>query len=96
MAQDILLNENLDLAIEDGDLSIGTSDQQHQILLLTARKGDYKENPTIGIDIFSWVDDDSPGDLVREMQIEFQNDGMTVTKNRGLVNGQVEIEGFYP
>ena len=95
MAKDILLDENGDLQIKDGDLVIGTSDAQHQHDLLVARKGDYREHPTIGIDIFSWVDDDEPGSLVREMYREFQRDGMTVTKNDGIVNGKVIIEGNY-
>ena len=54
MAKDILFEDN-DLKFENGDLSIGDSDQQHIEDLLLANKGDYKQSPIVGIGIKKWI-----------------------------------------
>jgi hypothetical protein len=49
--QDILLNEEGDLLINNGDLVVKPSDQQHIEHLLTAKPGDLKFTPILGADI---------------------------------------------
>lgn len=59
---DILLDETGDLAIKNGDLVIGESTLQHQRILLLATKGGFKQHPTTGVDIQSYLLDDSDVD----------------------------------
>lgn len=52
MRTDLLLDENNDLLIgPDGDFVIGASAEQEVDLLLKSNKGDWKENPAIGLNI---------------------------------------------
>ncbi|MGC8825230.1 MAG: hypothetical protein ACP5PZ_11680 [Bacteroidales bacterium] len=51
MAQDILLNDNYDLLITHGDLTIGNSDMQHVEAILLAYPGEFKNSPLTGVGI---------------------------------------------
>lgn len=51
MAKDILLDENGDLVIVNGDFVIGDSDTQEIEQLLISKKGEFKEFPLVGADI---------------------------------------------
>ncbi|EKT3957699.1 hypothetical protein NTJ28_001686 [Flavobacterium psychrophilum] len=48
MRKDILLDEDFDLIIQNGDFLIGESDQQHVNCIFLAHQGEYKEFPFIG------------------------------------------------
>lgn len=47
-AQDILLDDDWDLLMKNGDLVIGNSDQQHIALVVETGPGHWKENPFLG------------------------------------------------
>ena len=99
--QDILfgIDENEtdidDLKIVDGDFVIGESTLQHQRHLLLAEKGDYKQDPTIGVGIGSFLLDDDVEGMLREVNIEFLRDGMNVTKVGMTKDGKLEIDADY-
>ena len=79
MRQDLLLDENFDLQIVDGDLVIGESTRQHQQCILLLEKGENRQFPTIGVGIKNWLlEDFAQGDLVAEIKRNFEADGMTV------------------
>lgn len=94
MPQDILLAENFDLLIKDGDLVIGESTRQHQKLLLLANKGEIREFPQRGVGIERWIDDDFSVSLHSAIKREFEADGMTVDLVRGDL-GDLQIEAEY-
>jgi hypothetical protein len=75
---DIILDENHQVAINNGDFIIDVSDVQQQNLLLICDKGDWKESPTVCVGVQRWLNDDEPEDLLAEIKKEFQRDGMTV------------------
>ncbi len=75
---DYLMDANDDLQIANGDLVRGTSDNQHKRSLLLAEKGDYKQYPTATVGLSSYLNDDSPSNLLREIRLRFSDDGMTV------------------
>jgi hypothetical protein len=79
MRFDLLLDENFDLQIKDGDLVIGESTRQHQQSILILEKGENREFPSIGVGLNSWIlDDYAQGDLVRAIKQNFEADGMNV------------------
>lgn len=53
--QDILLDQNYDLDISNGDFNVGLSDEQHLVLLVELFEGDLKQYPLqcVGIDQYS-------------------------------------------
>ncbi len=55
MRRDIILDENNDPVIEDGDFVVDESDLQHVNHLLKAVKTDYKQFPTTGCGLISFV-----------------------------------------
>lgn len=75
---DILLNDDFDLRFENGDLVIGESTKQHQQLLVLTKKGDWKENPTVGVGVAAYLKDDADTDLLGAIRTEFEKDGMIV------------------
>lgn len=75
---DVLLDDEFDLLIKNGDLVIGESTYQHQQLLLLAEKGEIREFPTRGVGIRTWLLDDQAGNLNGAIKREFEADGMRV------------------
>ena len=92
--EDLLLNDNGDLSIANGDLSIGESTTQHQRLLLTTTKGDWRENPLAGVGTAAYLKDELPGELLAEIKKEFQKDGMQVSKV-SLVDENIIVNATY-
>lgn len=82
---DFKLNTNLDMETANGDFVTGNSTNEHQELLLWSGKGEWKENPTIGVGVAFYLKDENPNDLLGEIKKEFERDGMTVR--------EVKIEG---
>ena len=85
-----------DLDIEQGDFTNTESTYQHQWQLLINDKGTFKENPTICIGIYSYLDNENPGDLLRDTTIEYTRDGMTVKSINLSSNGNINIDAYYP
>lgn len=92
---DIMLDENFDLQIKDGDFVIGESTAQHQELLLIAQKGEFKEFPTVGVGIMDYALEDSNTDeLIQEISNQFSVDGMKVTDIE-IINKEIKINAEY-
>jgi len=91
MAKDILTDENGELAVLNGDLHIGNSDQQHVEHILTSAKGHYKQHPLIGVGIEDYLN--APNSLItrqkleKEINLQLESDGakeITVSYNDTL------------
>lgn len=89
-----MLDDDLDLRIENGDFVIGESTTQNQKILLLADKNDFKEYPTVGVGIDTYLDDESPADMHREIRLQFTKDGMKV-KSIKTNEGQINIDAPY-
>lgn len=92
--EDLLLDENFDLLFHNGDLVIGESSEQHQNLLLLTKKGDWKENPTIGVGINGMLKDDLESDITSIIRTEFEKDGMQVN-GIFLTENDIKIDANY-
>lgn len=92
--KDFLLSADFDLQIKDGDIVIGESNQQHQQCLLLAEKGAYKQFPDIGVGLMTFLKDDNPDELLREIRLQFSNDGMKVNR-LGFENGKIKADADY-
>lgn len=95
MTKDIILTENLDLKIVNGDFVIGESTAQHQKILILSDKGEYKEFPMRGVGARRYLEDDTPDNLAREIRTEFSADGMTVNKIKIGENSTIAVDAFY-
>lgn len=95
MKQDILWDDDHDILIVDGTIVIGESTEQHQASILLMQKGECRQFPTLGVGIGDYLDDDNLSDLNREIQQNFESDGMTVSKVAIYDNGNLEIDAVY-
>lgn len=95
MPNDILLNENFDASIKDGDFETSESTQQHQKILLFADKGQFKSSPTTGVGTRRYLESSKPDDLAREIRLEFIADGMMVNTLKIDDNLQINIGARY-
>jgi hypothetical protein len=77
MRNDILLDEQNEPLIVDGDFVIGQSDQQHVKHIVEAFKGEYKSNPTVGFGVISYLKRDEliESEFRRDLKIQLENDG---------------------
>ena len=76
---DILLDDDFDVIIKDGDFLIGEASQQHQQLLLISEKGMWKQYPVVGVAMQSFLlDDDYIDDFKKEVKKQFEMDGMEI------------------
>jgi len=75
MAKDILLDEDGDLLIVNGDLVIGDSLTQEVAILLQLNKGDLKEDPILGTDLMKRLHGNiSKAELQQLLKIQFARD----------------------
>ena len=83
-----------DLLIVAGDLVMGESTVQHQQLLLTTTKGEWKQNPKVGVGIDNFLNDDSTNDMMNEINYQFTQDGMKVNSTN-MISGKLYIDASY-
>ena len=84
---DYIEKEDGDLLIRDGDFVVSESTVQHQRDLMIANKGEYKQNPTVGIGLNNFLLQEMEEEELRLiMTREFEGDGMRVNK--------IEVNGF--
>lgn len=76
---DIILTTDLDLQVVNGDLVTGDSLKQAQQLLLGTNKGEWKQNPTMGVGVVNYLETASMSELSREIREQFTKDGMKVS-----------------
>jgi len=90
---DLLLTDNLDLNIANGDFANGQSTMQHQHILLLAHPGDIKQFPTVGVGVESFLNDEKD-DMRTEIRSQFERDGMKVSSMK-ISGSKIEIEARY-
>ncbi|NDD53197.1 oxidase [bacterium] len=75
---DIMTDEDNDLQIAGGDWVVDESTAQHQKALIVDSKGDWKQQPTVGVGAFRFLNDEGSGGLLQEVSMQFIKDGMTI------------------
>lgn len=100
----ILLDDNFELQVKverdsngliTSGFIIGDVTRQNQRTILLAEKGEIKEAPTLGVGIASFLDDDSPSDLLREIRENLREDGQTVNSCGFGADGKLIIDAGY-
>lgn len=78
--KDIILDNNNELLISNGDIVVDDGTQQHIALLLLSNQGDFKQHPLTGIGIMKYLN--SPlnatikAKLYRDINIQFEDNGL--------------------
>jgi len=85
---DIMLDEDYDLAVANGDFVAGECLNQQQALLLMAVPGDYKQYPTTGVGLS--VLDENETEVKQEIRVQFKKDGLVI-KQLKKVDGNLVI-----
>lgn len=76
MAKDILLDDDGDLLIENGDLVIGEADNQNVALIFQAFKGEIRAMPELGFAAGKYLKTVNPkARFKRNLKIELERDG---------------------
>ncbi|MGP1500747.1 MAG: oxidase [Bergeyella cardium] len=96
MRRDILLDQQSDLKLHNGDFDFGKSDQQHIEHILTAQKGEYKETPLLGFGIINYLKLSKyiQSDFKRDLKIQLEYDGYqnsTIDLSAGFENLKIEV-----
>lgn len=84
-----------DVMVAAGDWVSVESTAAHQEELILNSKGDFKQNPTICVGAFDYLDDEGVGALVQEISDQFSGDGMDVKSVAVDAAGVVESVAWY-
>ncbi|MEO6901543.1 MAG: oxidase [Bacteroidia bacterium] len=74
--KDIILDDDNDLEIQNGDFVISLSDQQHVVLILNTTVGEWKLSPLTGVGIQKYISSSGQQQtLKRSIEVQLQADG---------------------
>ena len=75
MAKDLMLDDNGDLLIENGDLVLGDADNQNVQLIFQAYKGEIRSSPELGFGAGKYVKSTDPkARFKRDLKVELAKD----------------------
>lgn len=87
---DIMLNDAFDLVIKEGDFVGGENLNQQIACLLMAEKGSFKQSPTIGVGINSYLLDEGTNELNRELRLQCKKEDL-VLKTFAIHGGKINL-----
>ena len=91
--QDVL-TDGQELKIEDGDLAVGYSDNQHIHHILLASPGEYLQHPTLGVGIRNKINGvTSVLQIKREIRTQLLADRFTIDEI-SVINSVIKVEAF--
>lgn len=92
---DILLDENNEILITNGDLVISDASQQHVELLLLSNKGDFKQFPLTGIGLMRYLNaplnNELKTQLYRDIKLQLDDNGLNISGIEGKIN-EIKIQ----
>ena len=87
MAKDILLDENLDLSIQNGDLNIGESLTQDVGLILKSNKGEWKQYPLLGCNLVELIRSKAnQNEINKRVMLQMKYDGKDYNEIKNGIN----------
>lgn len=92
---DILTGADGDLMVFGGDLVMGNATEAHTRDLVVADKGFYKWDPTMGVGVRNYLNDNNAVGLKGSVRRELTKDGQLVQALAVLPDGSVSIESQY-
>lgn len=93
--KDILLNNDGDLKIEDGDFVIGEATLQNQAVILAAHQGEFKQYPTIGVGIQDLLLSNELLEFRHKIRNHFAMDGLKIKELELYEIGNLKINASY-
>lgn len=96
MRKDIILDENNDLEIVNGDFVIDQSDQQHVKGIVSFQKGALKEFPLVGFGVETYLKQTTLNKLkfMRDLKVQLANDNYPnaqIKINNTLKNLEIDL-----
>lgn len=91
----ILLGSDLQLLVQRGGLVLGEICPQNQALLLRSHRGEFKENPALGVGISDMLLDDDPLTWRQRIREALELDGQSVHDIK-ISTKQIIIQAQYP
>ena len=85
----------VDLVVSGGDFVGVESTGRHQKELILNNKGDLKENPTVNVGAFLYLNDEDVQGLISAISTEFSRDGMDVKRVEIGGDGVLGCDAFY-
>ncbi|BDD10861.1 hypothetical protein FUAX_32930 [Fulvitalea axinellae] len=76
--RDYLMDDNMDLAVEDGDFLRGEAGDRNELAHLVTAPGEWKEYPELGADLGRRINDETGGNLYRSVSESMGRDGFRV------------------
>lgn len=94
---DILLDDDGDLAIGDGDFLIGPSDDQHVAHIVLSHPGFWRQHPLVGFGISSYLKKSTADtrSFVAGLKVALASDGYkarSIDLSRGFSNFKLDYE----
>lgn len=74
----IQLDNNYDIRVRDGTMSVGETTAQNQALIIGSQKGEWKEQPAVGVGIADMLLDHNPLAWRQEIREQLEIDGQQV------------------
>lgn len=90
----LLLDENRDIQVKNGEAVIGDIANQNLEILVLSEKGEIREAPLRGVGIRRYVEDEDVATLLQAIRNEVAEEGMTLDK-LGVEDGKLEIIAHY-
>lgn len=92
---DLLLSNELDPIVVDGDWAFGSSDEQHIGLLLLSSLGDWRSSPTTGVGLSRYINSRTPGAMLPDIRTQIEADGGVVDTLTVSSTGELSITARY-
>lgn len=81
----------VDIELENGAMATGETQYQEEYLVLASQRGEWKENPLVGVGLADMVGDEDLRYWKREITENMARVGIKI-KGVSLKNGQIEIK----
>lgn len=91
MAKDILLNNDFDFELENGDIAIGESDNQDVDLMLYSNQGEWKNQPLFGANVQDYILSTKLQGLKKHIKSQLKADGKSA-KKMNINNSSIDIQ----
>jgi len=87
MAKDVLLDDDYDLKILNGDFVIGESTMQDVVLILQTNKGEWKHDPILGCNLIELIKSKSSKvEVEKRVRLQLERDGKNYDKIKNIIN----------
>lgn len=90
----IQLNNSYDLDIRSGSMQVGDTTAQNQALIIGSHKGEFKEQPAVGVGISDMLLDHNPLAWRQEIREQLEIDGQEV-RNVQITKTGVTVDAHY-